>query len=1796
MNPQIMEGVLTPQDIFNINVDTQARWDKITSIKNDFNVPSPNFPDYNFKNDPLNPDTQMSIYDGLFSQNPHIKEQAEAAITNSIHQNPSVKFNAGFHIDTPYDQAKMYVNKQFGFDPLRDNEQYYYENEYANKSGLGKVWDNTYKGVGRLVGGIVTKLGQTVGQLGAMIGSGIEEIIDPKGNNWMEDVAENSFTKWFEGAEETIKDDWLPVFKPSNWNEKGFWSKLFSGQYWSDDLADGAAFMGSMIVETYLMGGLGRAAGLSRLGAATITGSGNAAKLSRFALRVMTGADDLGGVGTWALTVGGESMMEASDTFKTVKQQLIEEREAGKNNYSDDQISKIAGDRAAGRFKANLVVLGISNAFENRFIYQPLMKRLRGKTTNLATEEPSVLGKGVKVSEKTNNLDDFAKAELNRPEYTGKLDRYFNIRKKLRDPLGSLNFYGSRALRATFMEGYWEENAQLAIERLSNQGHLNVSNFLNQYFKQTSNATRGKDTETADNIGAGAVIGILGSTGTSVATRERRKLKEATNQVIARYEMLRKQYLSIQDSYEKDENGNFIPNEDGVGYKINPDKAKAIIAGMDEHLSKQVTIDNIKDPIFRKFLQEQLLASYVFAAKQAGIHNSVQDRFQKLGTLSPDQLTKLGFDPSTPENLANFQQAFKEQSEIYNQVFLSKTSVRRPKDVKEKEFDQQELERKNDLYTTLTSARATKRALDDYTALAMANTIDILKSPNSIFQLHNSLFAQLMKLSEFEDTLPKESTFYNQYIKDTRKKLFDELKNTTAQLIEFQSLPENLESENPAATIDTDFYKKFFDENGKFIKELVEDKNGKIINKKRKEFFDYIALHDEANSILIHGSLQNSISQLKYLSDKISDNKNGYKNYQEYKKHQKFQKDIDDEVDEEERPQEEKNDITAEQAEIEAKKKAEEEAKLKAQQEAEKIKAEEEKKKKEEEEWRKANPKEALEKDIKAGLSEFINESGLSDQLKESLRKTLNDNDFIAKFMDTLSPHFDSLTNEEKQALLEIGEAVEEYNKLIKNPPTPQVSELEAKKADIERRRQEELKDALKTFDYHIQMWREIKEYTGQDSIGNALEAIYDIADKEGRKTRTKGSESQVDYSFTEHEQKLIDYIVNNTGRASMNDSIDETIKDEESRKKKASESRSDKNKAGRINIKYDAELAALEKKEEPVIISPEEKALENQLGKEKADEVRARIQKTIDAELVPDSLIGMAKSSPLQFLKMIAEQAQSEFDGISNRDSTNNTFGFAIVKYAEEVFPAPKKEVQEEPKIENDLSEESIEALKEAYNIANQALERNISYPEMLRELGIYQNENKIDEAVDNGKMNGLVVVPTMRPNELNSDGTLNIVDKPYLQARFNFLQRLSDIGALDSFKLVLFVDKKGNLKGKVADAEGNILKFNSDGLQSEKGVDIIFDLDLISYNNDSIEKERIEASGRKQDPLKKADKNFKVHESFGKNVDKRIIDYVTNSGKKVTAKLSLVTQGQLVRPGITNNPNSLTDLSGKRKTLAQLQNEGKVFNNENGEVAKITTNTENNTFIKSGRLNVRLRRNINNDSEGFEIVEFIPKKLSELVDKDGKKVDLKPILEKAVKGQLDSSYEVFLKNILDRRKYLILNIGNTVLVANKEKFIKKITNLDAAKSTDLLKDEILNLTSVDEILNSELNIDSSLYKDTTDFKEVAQSYPDEVASFIENYQDIIKNNVTSSASEVKVSENKQGVARVNKRLVVTLDKSFEEMKNDNLTKEVGQTSNPEETKIETGELTPNSIIKILSSDEEVNLDEALNDLNCKP
>lgn len=776
---------------------------------------------------------------------------------------------------------------------------------------------------------------------------------------------------------------------------------------------------------------------------------------------------------------------------------------------------------------------------------------------------------------------------------------------------------------------------------------------------------------------------------------------------------------------------------------------------------------------------------------------------------------------------------------------------------------------------------------------------------------------------------------------------------------------------------------------------------------------------------------------------------------------------------------------------------------------------------------------------------------------------------------------------------------------------------IEDKKADIEKRKQEELDQYANDIIVKTELYEdgEGRKYLIH-TLKNGKKRL-DTANEEGKRTST--------LDVYESSVPVENYIMG--------------------AKKISDIERQPTNQEKRINAIYDAELAALgtptptddllellgDPKEEQRKLDEAKAELEKQKAAEKTDNTYP-IKKYVqfideDGSLYKVTEIGSNEGSETFTLSLntdstsgiLVPNMQSLETFKSNADNVlvssfkysnfnSQTTGFEVIKPAKvqkdkdgnlrviekgivkgtyPIYNNSKKEPEKEPlpkSTESLLNEEALSYVEEAFQIGTQALDEGISFEEMVKQLNIYLNENVIDTTVDQGRASGLFVLPTALPKEITAKGTITTASKLYLQARFNFLQRISD-SALESkkYKLVVFTDAKGLLKAKVVTAEGQVAKFNIEGKEDSAGVDVIFDLDTISYNSRSISKPRAVAAGVKINPLNLAIKNYSPHESFDgyANVDNELKAYVASAKEPVYASISLITQGQLPRPGVSNDLTSGTEEGSKRKSLLELTTLGHT--NQRGTVVLIESK-EQNTYLRPGSIVVPLKRSIADPKSTYEFVEFKSRKFKDLKDYEGNKNSsvkqrLKEMFEKGIKGQLPvAGYLSFVNSIIDRRKFMVLNLGTTILIIEKQKFVKYFKDLANAKSAftaDVISEEITSLTSIEDIMESEMNIDK-IYENEDDsyFETAAISLDESITDILENYVNFVQSNITTSATPVKVSKEKEGYNRVNKRLVITIDKSFAEMKNEKLKEDI---INPEQKNVEApqpgGEFMKNDI-----------------------
>ena len=795
------------QDFDNFQKLKQDTQERINQTMNP-DIPLPSVIDKNYSLNDINSGNTESLKKMLYSDDPYKVQYAAKIIANTDSQADKLyKQGVGGVHQIKYDPSQdKYLNSKFGYDyssTPENNEQWNYDNVWM-KQGLGT---RIAKGTGTFLAnvgvGTIVKLGEGLGYMGSMIGSIGED-------NYFQHVADNAFTRTFENIDEAYKNKYMSIWHDKDFANKGFFAQMGDSAFWTEQVADGVSFMLSAIATNelggFVFGGLAKLAGLGDIGAIAIDAGGTLGKYNKiagafgkgfdFLTSTFTGAENLGGVGAWALSTSSEAAFEAAGVYKETYQDL-----KNSGNYTDEEAQSLASQRASHDFKGNLLALSLSNAFENKMIFDPIRNKILGRTIEQAAEQAKAkLANGTmsafeRETEKSLNA-------TNKFEYKSKFRKYVN----LKDPNSFLRFYGTKFAQAAFMEGLYEENVQLAIERLSRYGAFDGNtNTLQDIYKglqqtetQAINATKGKDdirnedilsekgiikkdedgvlrggdAEASSSIGMGALIGILGTGFTSkFIQKERQNNIRNIDLSIENYNSEKTKFLSVNDVFKQKENGEYEVDEKG---KLIYDEAKlkARADGLTEQLNKQVTVEQLEDPQQRKLLQDVIFSDYIHATMSANMQSQLKDNLKRLDKLTPEQLLQLGFNPdsiqSTPSELLNkAEQLIQAHKEAFD------TKVRKPEDLSERDFATVDYNRKYQLYNT----QSLKAAVDTQLQHLTTNFIDTLNKEYTgqgvntpLIDEYNQLIYQKLGLEKFAN-VNRHSDFYKEHFKEQLDKL-----------------------------------------------------------------------------------------------------------------------------------------------------------------------------------------------------------------------------------------------------------------------------------------------------------------------------------------------------------------------------------------------------------------------------------------------------------------------------------------------------------------------------------------------------------------------------------------------------------------------------------------------------------------------------------------------------------------------------------------------------------------------------------------------------------------------------------------------------------------------------------------------------------------------------------------------------------------------------------------------------------------------------------------------------------------
>ena len=549
----------------------------------------------------------------------------------------------------PDEISRKYKDLPYGYIPGIDNDDFY--------SDRDSWYEKLGKGALRLPALVTTKLGQSLGFLGSLPYEAVNSMIKDGPQSIIANSADNTVSNYFKDLEENVKLDWLPTYNSAADRNKGFFGRMFTdGDFWMDDVVDGAAFMaaawipgitlGKLGLGTKIVGATSKAFGKTLANPSTIAnveavGAGTAYFTN--AQKIARGLDKFT---AWGMATASESLFEASGIKDNVYKSLSTNQfgqpvinpETGEA-YTEEEKKRISGGAAYSGFLMNAALLGVTNLFE-----LPIITKQFGKVTGtaLGLKGGVALGEDLAVKAATGPWGKFLQSN------------YGAMAKGL----------GAGILR----EGIVEENAQLAIQRLNEFYGANglaidfldyrtYGEFGKQLGTQTIDAFTGKDSETAMNIGLGGLLGGGMTTigpGGSMAQAKRDKI--TTEQAVDIYNQSQANWLKFGNIYKEetvetqDENGNPITEkrivlDENNKPLVDEDKLAGILGSVKAFGGKLNLADELEDvnPFLRNYLRDDAFKDFTLAHINAGNESTLMGKLDGLRNSAPEDLAKLGF-------------------------------------------------------------------------------------------------------------------------------------------------------------------------------------------------------------------------------------------------------------------------------------------------------------------------------------------------------------------------------------------------------------------------------------------------------------------------------------------------------------------------------------------------------------------------------------------------------------------------------------------------------------------------------------------------------------------------------------------------------------------------------------------------------------------------------------------------------------------------------------------------------------------------------------------------------------------------------------------------------------------------------------------------------------------------------------------------------------------------------------------------------------------------------------------------
>lgn len=861
----------SPQTAFDIKLDTFNRLNEV------FNRPSKPF-DIDYYDplsrvrgaqqggEPITPIPPVDFKTALLSDDPKLRDMALDTLEKSAYSDPYTRLGIGTEFRSPYDRnTAKFIDKKFGYDMFSDNEDFYYRNSYLDDGWFMRALKNVGRFQARVAVGTVTKFLEGVGYLGSMVVNGVIDGAKALGGaevNYWEDVADNTFSKIMKNANDDFRDHVIPVYRQAGFDEKGFFSQLGNYAFWNDTFADGVAFFASAFIPAGIASKTGLLAKGVGLGAQVGADAGAAARIGagvRGLIRSATGAETYGEAGLAIFNVANEAAFQATAQYTETKEQLLEAREKGENNYTDREIQELAGKAAASTFKWNFPALMVSNAWEMKNILKPILGR--GKNASLNSPRTIVTETG----------------ELGFKPYKNKL-----FGKIAESGIGRrARFYTPIAAKGTLMEGFWEENIQLAIDRAARGSYARMGDdteggqiiektrggffgILEQYGKQTVDALRGNDRENSLGIGTGALIGLLGGV---AATKFGRRINPVTGQSSFTLGQRKQQQLALDDVFEKTNNAynNFLSVQDVRNPDGSVDIAKLSdkVAAFEDFTKRQEILDELKDnksfpPHELEALQNELLNQYAKGLLKVDKLQDAVKRFQDLANRNVDEKGEKFM--ANPVQVATYLEGLVQE---YNEAHS------RPDHLSSQHSPAQMQEINTAIKDRAYDLRAHRKAIDPILKFYQKQSSDNLNSLLSVLQ------AGPIQEEIGKGLARSRATDYIQAL--AKKEVFtDLLKQTTPEFMKEYHRARIKEADNQIAA-----YNKELGANAPEIKDGKITFRDEIIDFNDKDLKKYLDAYTPAykDEALVEFSQQS----YEFLANAIQDPVNGLQNWFDYR-------------------------------------------------------------------------------------------------------------------------------------------------------------------------------------------------------------------------------------------------------------------------------------------------------------------------------------------------------------------------------------------------------------------------------------------------------------------------------------------------------------------------------------------------------------------------------------------------------------------------------------------------------------------------------------------------------------------------------------------------------------------------------------------------------------------------------------------------------------------------------------------------------------------------------------------------